>query len=452
VLVALFCVWMVTNAARMPDGIADFLQLRLSVKNLLVLGSFLLAWRGVSHLAELYRPSTLANQLVKAVLAASVGSALLLMVPALGLSATFGYGTVPAFWLVIVPAMLLLRVSVHATVHAIARPRGTRNVLIVGTGPRAVHLYHHLAPGADPHVSVLGFVDTSDCTPMDECGRRLLGSVDQLEPILMRHIVDEVLIALPIKSCYDEIQGAIRTCERVGVKSRYLADVFRHDLAHPRYELAGVSPVVTLDVAPDEGWLLLKRAMDIVGSLIGLILFTPLMLVIALAIKILTPGPVLFLQRRYGLNKRMFTMLKFRTMAPGAEVLQVELENRNEAAGPRFKISNDPRITPLGRVLRRTSLDELPQLFNILLGDMSLVGPRPLPSSDVRRFSEGWLMRRFSVKPGLTGLWQVSGRCNLTSDAWVALDLEYIDRWSISLDCSILLRTFPAVLKGSGAV
>ncbi len=158
-----------------------------------------------------------------------------------------------------------------------------------------------------------------------------------------------------------------------------------------------------------------------------------------------------FAQERYGYMKRRFRMLKFRTMVENAEALQIELEVQNEASGPVFKIRNDPRITPVGRFLRRSSLDELPQLWHVLTGEMSLVGPRPLPVRDVGHFEEPWLMRRFSMRPGLTCLWQISGRSDLGFDRWIALDLEYIDRWSLWLDLEILLQTVPAVLRGRGA-
>jgi lipopolysaccharide/colanic/teichoic acid biosynthesis glycosyltransferase len=191
--------------------------------------------------------------------------------------------------------------------------------------------------------------------------------------------------------------------------------------------------------------------MDLIGGILGLLLAAPVMLVIAIAIKLSGPGPVIFSQQRFGLNKRRFAMYKFRTMVNGAEALQADLETRNEASGPVFKIRDDPRITRVGRLLRRMSLDELPQLFNVVRGDMSLVGPRPLPVRDVHKFSESWLMRRFSVPPGVTGLWQISGRSDLAFDRWVLLDLQYIDGWSLGLDLQILAKTVPAVLWGRGA-
>jgi exopolysaccharide biosynthesis polyprenyl glycosylphosphotransferase len=195
-----------------------------------------------------------------------------------------------------------------------------------------------------------------------------------------------------------------------------------------------------------------KRLIDIVGAALGLLLFAPALLAIALAVRLTSPGPVFFVQERYGLNRRIFRMYKFRTMVQDAEARQADLEHINELDGPVFKIRSDPRITRIGGFLRRTSLDELPQLFNVLSGEMSMVGPRPMATRDVHRFSESWLMRRFSVKPGLTCLWQVSGRNNLDFDEWMRLDLKYIDSWSLGLELRIMLKTVPAVLRGTGAM
>jgi lipopolysaccharide/colanic/teichoic acid biosynthesis glycosyltransferase len=210
--------------------------------------------------------------------------------------------------------------------------------------------------------------------------------------------------------------------------------------------------VLSLSRAPNAEQLELKRAIDVVGAVVLLIVLAPVMLGIVLAIKLTTRGPALFAHERYGYMKRRFQMYKFRTMVNGAEQLQSALEQYNEASGPAFKISNDPRITRVGRFLRRTSLDQLPQLWHVLRGEMSLVGPRPLPTRDVRRFTEPWLMRRFSMRPGLTCLWQISGRTTLSFQRWIELDLEYIDRWSLPLDVWILLRTIPAVIRGTGAI
>jgi lipopolysaccharide/colanic/teichoic acid biosynthesis glycosyltransferase len=190
----------------------------------------------------------------------------------------------------------------------------------------------------------------------------------------------------------------------------------------------------------------------VAGAVVLIVVLAPVMLAVAAAIRLTSRGPALFAQDRIGRTKRSFRMYKFRTMVAGADLIQDELEDRNEASGPVFKIRDDPRITRIGHFLRRTSLDELPQIFHVLTGQMSLVGPRPLPVRDVGRFAEPWQMRRFSMRPGLTCLWQISGRSNLGFDRWIALDLEYIDRWSIWLDLGILARTLPAIVRGVGAV
>jgi exopolysaccharide biosynthesis polyprenyl glycosylphosphotransferase len=302
------------------------------------------------------------------------------------------------------------------------------------------------------YTNILGFVDsTNGHLITDTIRQQMLGGLEDLESILMKQSVDEVVIALPAKSCYDQIQTAILTCERVGVEAKYPSDIFQLSLARPSFEPDEKASLVTLKVVQDDYRLIVKRIIDIVGAVVGLVISSPLMLAIAVAIKLTSSGPAFFTQERYGLNKRRFRMWKFRTMVPDAENRQAALEARNEARGPVFKIRNDPRITPLGRVLRKTSLDELPQLFNVLLGEMSLVGPRPLPKRDVSRFDDAALMRRFSVKPGLTCLWQIHGRSNTEFGQWVKLDLMYIDTWSLSLDFSILLKTLPVVLKGTGA-
>jgi exopolysaccharide biosynthesis polyprenyl glycosylphosphotransferase len=196
----------------------------------------------------------------------------------------------------------------------------------------------------------------------------------------------------------------------------------------------------------------MKRGFDVAVASLLLLLLLPVLLSVAIAVKLSSRGPIFFLQDRIGLNKRRFKIWKFRTMVPGAEKLMATVEARNEATGPVFKMKNDPRVTPVGRWLRRTSLDELPQLFNVLMGDMSLVGPRPLPVRDYEGFNQDWQRRRFSIKPGITCLWQVNGRSGISFDQWMRLDLQYLDEWSLWLDLKILAKTVPAVLKGAGAV
>jgi exopolysaccharide biosynthesis polyprenyl glycosylphosphotransferase len=322
--------------------------------------------------------------------------------------------------------------------------------VLVGSGPLAKRLYNQLLAEPLRKVSVVGFVDTFPHAAMAGAGAAYLGNVADLEHILMRRVVDDVFIGLPVKSCYDDIRHSLAACARVGIPASYSGDLFGGHPPRHRSPGGGAS-VVSLSRAPRTEMLLAKRIMDVVGAGTVLVIASPVMLLIAIAVKLSSPGPAVFAQRRYGYMKRQFRMFKFRTMVSGAEALQADLEDRNEATGPVFKIRADPRVTRVGRFLRRTSLDELPQLWNVVKGDMSLVGPRPLPARDVSRFAEPWLMRRFSVPPGLTCLWQVSGRSDVGFNQWIQLDLEYIDRWSYWLDLQILLRTIPAVLKGLGA-
>jgi exopolysaccharide biosynthesis polyprenyl glycosylphosphotransferase len=279
-----------------------------------------------------------------------------------------------------------------------------------------------------------------------------LGELQDLPLILCNEIIDEVFIALPIKSQYSQIESAITTLEEQGIPVHLLSDLFPHKLARSRaWEFEG-TPLLSLHSAPSVTWKTeVKRLMDILASAALLILLFPLLLVAAVLIKLDSRGPVFFIQDRVGFNKRRFRMLKFRTMLRDAEARMKEIEHLNEKSGPIFKIRNDPRITRVGRWLRKTSIDELPQLVNVLLGDMSIVGPRPLAVRDALMMEEAWQKRRFSVKPGLTCLWQVSGRSNLSFEQWMELDLKYIDAWSLGLDGLIVLRTIPAILTARGA-
>jgi exopolysaccharide biosynthesis polyprenyl glycosylphosphotransferase len=274
----------------------------------------------------------------------------------------------------------------------------------------------------------------------------------RLEAVLRDESVDEVLVSLPPQKYGPLVEKIVNRCEEEGVIVRVRAEMFQLRTAKTYAdELEGL-PVLTFRSGPEDDWrLVAKRIIDFVGSAMLLLILAPLFAVVALLIKLNSPGPVLFSQERIGLNKRRFQMLKFRTMVNDAEKQQATLEQLNEAEGPVFKIKHDPRVTPIGKFLRRFSVDELPQLINVLKGDMSLVGPRPLPVRDVERIDVASHKRRFSIKPGLTCLWQVNGRSNIGFEEWVRMDLQYIDQWSLGLDMLILLKTIPAVLRGPGA-
>lgn len=451
-LLALLGGFLGANLGSMPIGLDEFLELRLTVRNLLLLAGFLVVWRFLGERTGLYDPRRIrsfSQEALRVSLVCGFGTMAAMVFPLISRSGAFSPTAVVYFGVVAGAGLLLLRVVLRAI--TLTGAPAIREILIVGIGPRAQRAYLELQADRDNSNLVLGFVDLDQQAGSEEARRHWVGPLNELESILMRRPVDEVLIALPIRSQYSEIQQAIEVCWRLGVRCKYLADVFDSGRARTRIELGERVATVSMAVAPEDGRLLVKRALDVVGALIGLVAFAPVLAVAAVAVKLTSPGPVLFSQERHGLHKRRFRMHKLRTMYADAETRQAELEAQNEASGPVFKIRRDPRVTPVGRLLRRTSLDELPQLWNVLQGDMSLVGPRPLPVRDVQRFTEGALMRRFSVRPGVTGLWQVSARDSLVFDDWVRSDMQYIDEWSLTLDCRILARTLPAVVRGSGA-
>lgn len=252
---------------------------------------------------------------------------------------------------------------------------------------------------------------------------------------------------------FGQVEKAIQACEIEGVEACLVADFFKTQVSQTTFDEFYGRPVLVFRSTPEASWQrLFKQILDLIGAGILVLAFVLVWLFVPLAIRLTSRGPILFRQQRSGLNGRPFTMLKFRTMVTNAEQLKQELAALNEMDGPVFKVTNDPRITPIGKFLRKYSLDELPQLFNVLRGEMSLVGPRPLPVDEVARFDDPAHRRRLSVKPGLTCLWQVSGRNNIKDfKDWVRLDLEYIDTWSFWLDVKILWRTIPVVLFGTGA-
>jgi exopolysaccharide biosynthesis polyprenyl glycosylphosphotransferase len=265
-------------------------------------------------------------------------------------------------------------------------------------------------------------------------------------------VVDEVVIALPIRSLHDDASRIAALCEEQGIILRLPSNIFNLKHAQSDAEELGGHSSIMHYTGQIQGWsVVVKRAVDFCLALVALVAVSPVMILAAALIKLTSPGPVFFTQKRIGQNKRRFSIYKFRSMTVDAEARMKQIEHLNEQKGPVFKIKHDPRITPVGRFLRKTSIDELPQLFNVLRGDMSLVGPRPMSVRDYELFSEDWHRRRFSVRPGITCLWQVAGRNSIPFEQWMELDMQYIDKWSLWLDIKILAKTIPAVLRGSGA-
>ena len=337
--------------------------------------------------------------------------------------------------------------------RAIARGDNLHKVLIIGTGQRAQLLAETLHHRAEWGVDIIGYLDPEpDRKGMRIAGAKVLGGVHDISRILKDNLVDDVIVAIPRRMIGDA-EDIVYACEEEGIKLRFMADLFDLQVTRVSLSEVGAIPLLTLEpVALNENWVMIKRAVDIAMVVSSLPLVLPLMGLIALAVKIDSSGPIFFVQPRVGFKKRIFPMLKFRSMCKDADQMMAEIEHLNEAEGPIFKIAKDPRITRVGRILRKTSMDELPQLFNVLRGEMSIVGPRPMSLRDVDLFDRGIQRKRFSVKPGLTCLWQISGRSNLPFSKWIELDLQYIENWSPLLDTKILFKTIPVVLFGKGAV
>jgi exopolysaccharide biosynthesis polyprenyl glycosylphosphotransferase len=276
------------------------------------------------------------------------------------------------------------------------------------------------------------------------------GHLPDLERILHQEPVDRVLFFPPLNQTA-QVGDALRLCETLGVPAGLAVDMTPHSIARPRIEVLFGQPFVEFELARRApGQLVLKHAFDVIAAALGLVLLSPLLLLTALSILLTMGRPIFFIQERAGIRGRCFRMFKFRTMVSDAESKKAALRDQNIMAGPVFKVRNDPRVTRLGRWLRSTSIDELPQLLNVLLGHMSLVGPRPLPRAEQEQI-HGWHRRRLAMKPGITCLWQVSGRSDLAFDQWMKLDLDYVDHWSWSADVQILLRTIPVLLHRRGA-
>lgn len=322
----------------------------------------------------------------------------------------------------------------------LGQPHSKKRLILLGCRPDKERLRREMGLGMTSDFEFSAELDLS------------AAPVEQLVEQLHDHSANAVVLN-PKHVLFGQIEKAIEICELEGVEVWMIADFFKTQVFRTSLDEFNDHPILVFRSTPEESWqILAKRAMDFATALFLLVVLSVPLLIVSLLIKLTSPGPVLFRQQRSGLNGRPFVMLKFRSMVTDAEQRQHELSAMNEMTGPVFKVSNDPRITPLGRWLRRFSVDELPQLINVLKGEMSLVGPRPLPVNEVRRFNDLSHRRRLSVKPGITCLWQVSGRNNLTDFRdWVRLDLEYIDNWSLWLDMKILVRTIPAVFLGAGA-
>jgi exopolysaccharide biosynthesis polyprenyl glycosylphosphotransferase len=351
------------------------------------------------------------------------------------------------FFVVAIPWILWLRLT---TSWLRRREVPIEQVLVIGIGPLGRHTGLEIHDRNDHH-RVFGYLRFADEAVHSRLPAEILGVASDLEELLKNHVVSEVFIAGNGDSHRSEMQAAIRVLERFGIPFALPACGFRFGRARPAYEAAvadGYIHYVSVRHKPLQ--LALKRAFDMAAALVALMLLSPLMAIIAVLVKTTSRGPILFRQVRVGQHGRPFHMLKFRSMIANAEELKAKLMARNEQAGPVFKMTRDPRITRVGRFIRKYSIDELPQLLNVLRGEMSIVGPRPPVPSEVVRY-EAWQRRRLSVRPGLTCVWQVSGRNEISFEEWMYLDMQYIDHWSLAQDFQLILKTVPVVLSGRGA-
>jgi exopolysaccharide biosynthesis polyprenyl glycosylphosphotransferase len=442
------------------------LQMRITILNMLFVGAYLILWHFALRMRGLYNSYRLSpasrefRDLATAVAIATV--------PLIPLSLPFGFEYVNPAFLVVFPTLAFCGLGLERrALRAVARQvrsfgRNLRDVIIVGDGGPALDGAARLAQrdglgyrvievlNVRPRIAPVHVNGNGNGASANGTGHAY-DPLTELAMLLESRPIDEVFLGLPLDGSEPLIRPIITLCEEQGITVRVVAHLAALDWGKASIDTLGEQPVITISSGPpDTLRLVAKRLIDVVGSTIGLIVLSPILAAIAVAVKLDSGGPILFVQERVGLNRRRFPAYKFRTMVVDAEKLQADLEHLNEAEGPVFKIEEDPRCTRLGRLLRRLSLDELPQLANVLMGDMSLVGPRPLPVRDVDRIDTRWHRRRFSVKPGITCLWQINSR-EPKFDEWIRSDMEYIDNWSLTLDLKILAKTIPAVLSGQGA-
>jgi exopolysaccharide biosynthesis polyprenyl glycosylphosphotransferase len=437
---------------------AEFFAMRVKIQNFVIFALFLLLWHWIFSAFELYasRRLSVKRQEVYDVIKATTLGTVVIFLAARALHISLA--TLPSlvlFWLLVTGTTVTSRILLRFVLASIRRHgRNLRDVLIVGTNERALEFAAKAQKRPDLGYRIIGFVDQDwqGARQLEDTKFTLVSDLAGMGAFLRANVVDEVFMALPMRSFHDEASRLAALCEEQGIPVRLMSNILNLKLAKASAEEVGGDAHITHSTGWKEGWpVVVKRTFDLLASSMLLLLLSPVLVIAAICIKLASPGPVMFVQRRLGLNKRRFRIYKFRTMVVDAEKRLREVEHLNEITGPVFKIKNDPRITAVGRFLRKTSIDELPQLFNVLRGDMSLVGPRPLPVRDYEGFNEDWQRRRFSVKPGITCLWQVRGRNSIPFEEWMELDLQYIDKWSLWLDFRILLQTIPAVLRGSGA-
>jgi exopolysaccharide biosynthesis polyprenyl glycosylphosphotransferase len=421
-------------------------------QRLLLLALSLAGWVSATwlfHAYDAYRTSSLGTELgrlLRAVLSVAVlAAAVSFLMPGFELPRPL----LVLFASVAFALLALARVVVRRAARAVRR-RGynARHYAVVGSGELAEEVVRGMSSHPEWGYGLAGLILDGDEAPRRQLP--VLGRLEEIGELLERHVLDQVIFALP--PCrLPAAEDAARLCQEQGVAVMVCLDLLHGGIGHMSLSRLEGIPSLTFSTVPSDAVALaFKRAFDVLVSGVALLLLAPLLAAVAVAIKLDSPGPVLFRQRRVGLNGREFWLLKFRSMHQDAEAQLAALRSRNEMSGPVFKMTSDPRVTRVGRFIRKTSLDEFPQFWNVLSGEMSVVGPRPPLPAEVKQYQR-WQRRRLSVKPGITCTWQVSGRNEIDFEQWMRLDLKYIDTWSLWGDVQICLRTVPAVLAARGA-
>lgn len=444
-----------------PRSLAEFLSIRIKLEDIVIFGTLVLLFHLSFAIHGLYRSKRLASRRGEAleVFRATTTCALILAGASWILANEWVTPRfVLIFWACSTVSVGISRFVIRTWLRRIRlHGRDLRNMLLVGSNLRTLDFARKIQSQPELGYRLIGFADQEweGSADLDGHGLPRLCDLDSLRNFVRRSVVDEVVITVPLRSFHDLASTIAAMCHEQGIILRVLPDLFDLKQGNVHTEDFHGGPLITHASGIADGWpATMKRVLDFTLSMILLIVLSPVLIVAMILIRMSSPGPIFFVQKRIGLNKRVFGIFKFRTMVIDAEKKLRDIEHLNEVSGPVFKIKNDPRITPLGKFLRKTSIDELPQLFNVLRGDMSLVGPRPLQLRDYELFTEDgedWQRCRFSVRPGITCLWQVSGRSSLPFHRWMELDLQYVRNWSLWLDLQILAKTIPAVLRGSGA-
>lgn len=447
-------------------SLVEFFLMRFSLLNIGVVFTFMLVWLYIFRSMGLYerRSSRIAGKALRIALACGVGSALIIIGDEINDVAAIDHGFASWFWgssFALTWAFRLLLQAMFKRLHL--GDHNVSHVLVVGTTEQAVEIAKEFREDHLHSFNFLGFISASERGACRVDEQEIVADLIGAQLLLQERVVDELVVALALRDMNTQVEDLMSLAAQLGITVRcptkiLFRGVFGHEAGRlsteqMRYGSGLQDTYLVMRSGYGFSWqYVLKRLTDYLGAAIALLLLSPVMVAAAIAISTTSRGGVFFVQDRYGYNGRVIHLYKFRTMVSGADALQDKLRaEHNEMDGGAFKMRNDPRITRVGAFLRKTSIDELPQLFNVLLGEMSLVGPRPLPLKDYEHFQQVSHMRRLSVLPGITCTWQIGGRNNLSFEEWMALDMAYIDNWNFLNDIKILLKTIPAVVLGRGA-